>query len=140
MISGQRYRVHGQFFSSNPPSPDAESSRLGSSVWCHVLQHGPHWLQVVFGYDVTIEKFQTKGHDGFLGDFYVTRFEVYLGRDSDSLQPLLHPNSSEPMVRPCHTLACSIMLIHLCRNLLAVAFKPRKPSFLSPCLQEYYAS
>ena len=91
--------MHDQFFSSDLPSPP--ESRLDGSPWCTEMPPQRPWLQVEFGYDVTIHTLQTAGASRglvFTDDFYVIGFQVQIGNSSDELQTILEPNSAVPMV------------------------------------------
>ena len=75
--------------------------RLGGPTWCIDTPDAANsaWLQVEFGNNVTLLDIRISGLDQlFSTDYYVTRFQVFLGNNSNDVQPLLQQNSSEPLV------------------------------------------
>ena len=106
LISGTTYRVDDQFITSD--SSDGrftpQESRLGGESWCSAESSTSPWLQVDFGHDVTISTIQTGGYDStiffiFSNDYYVDSFEVHIGNSSEDLEPVLTPNTTNPMVQ-----------------------------------------
>ena len=108
LISGTTYRVDDQFItsdSSDGPRFTPQESRLGGNTsWCSAKNPMSPWLQVDFGHDVTISTIQTGGYDErlfffFSNDYYVDSFEVHIGNSSEDLEPVLTPNTTDPMVQ-----------------------------------------
>ena len=106
LISGTTYRVDDQFITSD--SSDGrftpQQSRLGGMSWCSAVNPMSPWLQVDFEHDVTISTIQTGGYNRtrfniFSNDYYVDSYEVHIGNSSEDLEPVLTPNTTDPMVQ-----------------------------------------
>ena len=112
-MSGPKYRVHEQFFSTNlPESATLDATRqLDGNSWCSRVDITQQpWVGVEFGSEVVIHSLRTAGYDGYTGDYYVVSFQVYFGDSFEDMEPIVMPNSSVPMVRRCvRTCVCMYM-------------------------------